>query len=228
VVPSAIEDERERFAVIGEMAAEMAHELRNVLLTISSSAHVGRLAVARGDAHGAEPHFAKIEKNASAANDIVDDVMGLARGEPIETQRAPLVELVAAARSEFGFGSARWDDDAIPAGLNVRAHPRLFARLLHAIYDNAILASAPRVPTVVTRAWTIGGRVVIEIADDGPGVPETIAVRIFEPLATAREGGTGLGLALARRIAAAHQGTLVLGDSGNGGAAFRVELPELT
>jgi signal transduction histidine kinase len=228
VVPSTIEDERERLAVIGEMAAEMAHELRTVLLTISSSAHVGRLAVARGDAHGAEPHLAKIERNASAANEIVDDVMGLARGEPIDTQPASLVEIVAAARSELGFGSARWEDDAIPPGLYVRAHLRLFARLLHIIYDNAILASAPRVPTVVTRAWTIAGRVVIEVADDGPGVPEAIAVRIFEPLVTAREGGSGLGLALARRIAAAHGGTLVLGESENGGAAFRVELPELT
>lgn len=223
-----MEDERERLAVIGEMAAEMVHELRNVLLTISSSAHVGRLAIARGDAWGAEPHLAKIERNASAANDIVDDVMGLARGEPIARQRVPFVEIVTAARSEVGFGSARWDDHEIPPGLNVRAHPRLLARLLHAIYDNAIRASTPRVPTVATRAREVAGRVVIEVADDGPGVPEAISERIFEPLVTAREGGVGLGLALARRIAAAHGGTLALAESENGGAAFRVELPELT
>jgi signal transduction histidine kinase len=228
VVPSTAEDERERLAVIGEMAAEMAHELRNVLLTISSSAHVGRLAAARGDAPGAEPHLVKIEKNASVAHNIVDDVMGLARGEPIDKQPAPLLEIVAAARAEVGVGAARWDDGAIPIGMLVHAHPRLFARLLHVIYDNAIRASAPRMPTVSTRAWTAAGRVVVEIADDGPGVPEAIAVRIFDPLVTGREGGNGLGLALARRIAVAHGGSVVLGESQNGGAAFLVELPGLT
>jgi two-component system, NtrC family, sensor histidine kinase PilS len=228
VVPSTTEDERERLAVIGEMAAEMAHELRNVLLTISSSAHVGRLAVARGDAPGAEPHLAKIEKNASVAHNIVDDVMGLARGEPMDTQLAPLLEIVAAARAEVNLGAAHWEDASIPAGLLVRAHPRLFARLLHVVYDNAIRASAPRPPTVITRAWTLEDRVVVEIADDGPGVPDAIAVRIFSPLVSAREGGSGLGLALAKRIAAAHGGTLELATSQNGGATFRVELPGLT
>jgi signal transduction histidine kinase len=65
----------------------------------------------------------------------------------------------------------------------------------------------------------------MEIADDGPGVPEAIVARIFEPLVTGREGGSGLGLALARRIATAHGGTLKLAASGGGGATFRVELP---
>ena len=59
-------------------------------------------------------------------------------------------------------------------------------------------------------------------------VPEAIAVRIFDPLVTGREGGNGLGLALARRIAVAHGGNVVLGESQNGGAAFLVELPGLT
>jgi signal transduction histidine kinase len=225
VVACVTEEERERLAAIGEMAAEIAHELRNVLLTISSSAHVGRLAAARGDAFGAEPHLVTIEKNARVAHNIVDDVMDLARGEPMDTVPAVLHEIVAAARLEVDHGAAHWEDTAIPAGMLVRAHPRLFARLLHVVYDNAIRASAPRAPTVVTRAWTLENRVVVEVADDGPGVPDAIAGRIFDPLVTARQGGSGLGLALARRIAVAHGGTLELVASLNGGATFRVELP---
>jgi len=227
VVPSGAEDERERLAVIGEMAAEMAHELRNALQTISSSAYVGRLEAARGDASAAEPHLAKIERHAGFAHTIVDDVMALARGEPIDTQWAPLLDLVVEARAEVGPRAARWDDAAIPSGLLVRAHRRLFTRLLHALYDNAIRASAPREPTVTTRAWTGSGRVVVEIADDGPGVPGAIAARVFDPLVTARPGGSGLGLALARRIAVAHGGTIELTGSENAGATFRVDLPGL-
>jgi signal transduction histidine kinase len=66
---------------------------------------------------------------------------------------------------------------------------------------------------------------VIEVTDDGPGVPNDIAARVFDPLVTARPGGTGLGLPLARRIAAAHGGSIALVDRTGEGATFRLELP---
>jgi signal transduction histidine kinase len=167
------EDEaRERLAVMGEIAAEVAHELRNVLQVISASAYVARQEAARGDASAALPHVAKIE----------------------------------------------------PHDLRVRAHPGLLARLFHVLYENAIHATAPRAPRIVTRAGARDGRVTIDVVDDGPGIPEHIAAHVFEPLVSARPGGTGLGLALARRIAAAHGGSLTL-VAGGPGATFRLELP---
>jgi signal transduction histidine kinase len=79
-------------------------------------------------------------------------------------------------------------------------------------------------PSIATRARRTSERVIIEVADDGPGVPRDIATTIFDPLVTARPGGTGLGLALARRIVAAHGGSITLVDAGPG-ATFRIELP---
>jgi signal transduction histidine kinase len=98
------------------------------------------------------------------------------------------------------------------------------SRLLHALYENAILASAPRAPTISTRACVDGDAVLVEVADDGPGVSPEIAARIFDPLVTGRSGGSGLGLALARRIVAAHGGSIVLADS-QAGACFRIRIP---
>jgi signal transduction histidine kinase len=153
--------------------------------------------------------------------------MALARGETAFAEPVLLVEVVVAAREDLPERAADYDDRIDPAQLRVRAHQGLLARCLHVLYENAIAASAPRVPKIQTRAWAEDGRVIIEVADDGPGVPPDIASTIFEPLVTARAGGTGLGLALARRVVAAHAGTIALlaREEGATGATFRVELP---
>jgi signal transduction histidine kinase len=136
-----------------------------------------------------------------------------------------VAELVVAARAEIPRGAASWDDAISPAGLRVRAHPGLVARVLHALYDNALHVSAPRPPSIVTRARSESGRVVVEVSDDGPGIPPELAPRIFEPLVTGRKGGSGLGLAMAKRIMAAHGGSIALVSSEPGrGALFRIEL----
>jgi signal transduction histidine kinase len=222
---------RERLVVVGEIAAEVAHELRNLLQIISGSAYVARQEVERGDAVAARPHVDKIERHARLAHAVVDDLMALARGEPLRSESVPVAEVLVAARAELAASSASWQDTIEPADLRVRAHPGLLARLLHVLYENSIQACAPRAPTIVTGVRTEGGLIVIEVVDDGPGVPGAIEGRVFEPLVTARPGGTGLGLALARRIAKAHGGSITLlrdGSVGGGGAAgakFRIALP---
>ena len=209
---------RERLVVIGEIAAEIAHELRNVLQVISASAYL-----ARQDPHASLPHVTKIEKNARLAHSIVDDLMALARGDALHVEPILLAEAIVASRSDLE-GAATWLDVIEPHDLRIRAHAGLAMRLLHVLYENAVAASAPRPPTITTRAHADGVRVVIEVADDGPGVPAAIAAHVFEPLVTGRAGGTGLGLALAKRIAAAHAGSVALVDSPSG-ATFRLELP---
>jgi signal transduction histidine kinase len=220
---------RERLVALGEIAAEVAHELRNVLQIVSSSAYVARQDVERGDATAAGPHVAKVEKYARIAHTIVDDLMLLARGDALSPEPVLMAEVLVAARVDVAAGTAEWDDRIDPYDLRVEVHPGLLARLLHVLYENAVHASAkaPRI-TTVARAEPDG--FVIEVRDDGPGVPADVAPRVFDPLFTARRGGTGLGLALARRIAAAHGGSIVLADAVAGeaegtGACFRIVLP---
>ena len=216
------DEKQARLVAIGEIAAEVAHELRNALQIISANVYL-----AKQDLTKSEPHLGKIERSARLAHGIIDDLMALARGEPAHAEPVLFVEVMVASREDLPEAGAIFEDLIAPVRLEVRAHQGLLARCLHVLYENAIAASAPRAPTIVTRAWAENGQVVIEVADDGPGVPVEIASTIFEPLVTARAGGTGLGLALARRVVAAHAGTIALLDNGAGhtGATFRVELP---
>jgi signal transduction histidine kinase len=224
----SVEDDaaRERLAMLGQIAAEIAHELRNVLQVISASAFVARQEVGRGDARAAFPHVTKIERNAHIAHAIVDDLMAMARGEPLHTEPLLLSELISAARTDLPPGCARWEDVLSAPDLRVRAHGGLFVRLLHGLYDNAIQASAPRPPSILTRAAIAEGRAIIDVVDDGPGVAEELAARLFDPLVTGRAGGTGFGLSLARRIATAHGGTIAFVAGRGVGATFRVALPQ--
>lgn len=218
---------QERLAAIGEIAAEVAHELRNALQIVSANVYL-----ARQNPTAAEPHLSKIERSARLAHGIVDDLMALARGEPAHAEPIRLADVLMLAREMLPEPGADFDDRVTPHDLEVRAHLGLASRLLHALYENAIKACAPRRPKIVTRAAVrqVDGKdgVVIEVTDDGPGVPAEIAGTLFEPLVTARSGGTGLGLALARRIADAHGGSIRLASakgSGDEGATFDVVFP---
>jgi signal transduction histidine kinase len=211
---------RERLVAIGEIAAEVAHELRNALQIVSANVYLARQNLA-----ASEPHLAKIERSARVAHGIVDDLMALARGEPAHAEPVSLADVLVLAREILPEPGADFDDQLEPADLAVRAHLGLASRLLHALYENSIRAAAPRRARVTTRAERISeGRVAIIVADDGPGVPPEIAGTLFEPLVTKSAGGTGLGLALARRIVDAHGGTIALVPTTTG-ATFRIELP---
>jgi signal transduction histidine kinase len=220
--PSESAAGQERLAAIGEIAAEIAHELRNALQIISANAYL-----AKQDLSKSAPQLDKIERSARLAHGIVDDLMMLARGEPVLAEPVPFGEIVRAAREDMGEGGATYRELIDPVELEVRAHQGLLSRCLHVLYENAIGASAPRIPHIETRAWSVADRFVIEVSDDGPGIPPEIAATVFEPLVTARAGGAGLGLALARRVIAAHAGTIALVPNADGekGATFRIELP---
>ncbi len=209
----------ERLRAIGEISAGIAHELRNVLQIIGASAYVAQKYPAQ-----AAVHLAKIERNARHAQGIVDDLMALARGEPAREELVPIAKLAAMAREELEPGAAIFEDDV--GLLSVRAHPGLLCRLLHVLYDNAIQASRPATPRIVTRGRTAGDRVIVEVSDDGPGIPEDIRSSLFDALVSRRPGGTGLGLALARRIADAHGATLRLAEGGDRGATFEITFEE--
>ena len=213
--------ELERLAAIGEVTGSAVHELRNALQVAATSVW---LAKQPGSQAQAAAHLAKAERAIRTAQGVVDAVLGLARGERLIGESVAVTELLTDARADLE-GSANWVDDV--GEVRLRGSPVLLARVFHVLYENAIAIVGPNVK-LLTKARTLGERVRIDVADDGPGIASGVG-DVFQPLVSGREGGTGLGLSLARRIVAAHDGTLrVLGDGEErilAGAQFVIELP---
>ncbi|MFN3389954.1 MAG: sensor histidine kinase [Allosphingosinicella sp.] len=112
-----------------------------------------------------------------------------------------------------------------PPTLTMDADPDLMCQVLINLLRNAGEAAAghSEAPAVsLSFEFVSGGRVQIEVADNGPGVPETLQQDVFLPFFTTKEKGTGVGLSLARQVVLAHRGSIVLGRSDGGGALFRI------
>jgi signal transduction histidine kinase len=98
-------------------------------------------------------------------------------------------------------------------------------QLLRAFSNLALNAAQAGARMLKIDARRENGLVVIDVADDGPGIPDQVRGRLFQPFATSSRGGTGLGLVIAREIIHAHGGELTLAESGVHGTTFRIDLP---
>jgi two-component system sensor kinase FixL len=230
-----------RLATMGEMAAAIAHELNQPLSAIANyaSAAARILPMATGPDADAESQddvrsaLAQISSQALRAgevirrlrslvqkrdqrredvsvNDLVDEVMAFSRGDA----RLHNVEL----RTEVAAGLPALHADGIQIQqviLNlVRNSIEAFSG--HALADREVV-----IRTRVERDSDI----VIEVADNGCGIPKDLVAQVFDPFCTTKETGTGLGLAISRSIAEAHRGSLSYRDNEPHGACFQLRLP---
>jgi signal transduction histidine kinase len=221
----------ERLAALGGRAAEVAHELRNALSVLETSLHLARRALkASPESAKAEPHLARMGEQIHAGQSIVREVLDEAR-DSIELAPVDLRSLVL----EVIGGVTRPEHlsiDADVARVRVVIDARQVRQLLINLVRNAIEAlapsrSTPRPGTIrILGALASSGSVLqLCVEDDGPGIDAAIAPRLFQPFATGKRGGTGLGLALCRRIAEAHGGAICAEPITPRGTRMKVTLP---
>jgi signal transduction histidine kinase len=224
--------ENEKLAAIGRLAAGIAHEVRNPLGVIRSSAAMVRDHFAPGDdAHRA---CGFILDEIDRLDGLIASLLAFARPTALRVRPAALSEVVARATALAGEALRKRDGKLVQAlaapEAELAVDPDLIAQLLLGLVTNAAEAIEPG-GHVELRARVEPAAVVLAVADDGPGVPEADRGRVFEPFYTTKASGTGLGLAMAERIARAHGGELrVVPGAGAGpggrGACFELVLPQ--
>jgi signal transduction histidine kinase len=217
--------EADRLAAVGELAASVAHEVRNPLTGIRSLAQ--RMASEDLDAERWRRYSAVIVTEVDRVDRIVGNLLSLARREPAHgwsgrpTPLEPLFQdlaLLTAARAQRA--GVRVDVDA---GDTVAPAPReALAQALLNLLLNAIRHSPAGGEVRMTARP--GDPVEIRVRDQGPGVPAAERASIFEPFHTGSAGGTGLGLSVVRRLARELAWELSVDDAPDGGAVFRIRI----
>ncbi|MCE9637942.1 MAG: hypothetical protein K8T90_19755 [Planctomycetes bacterium] len=215
----------ERLRSLGELASGTAHEIRNPLSGIRGAAEV-----LANDATPPEVRreFAQLLDGEVARLDrVVRNFLDFAR--PPQADVAPL-DLRAAVDAVFllVIGEARNRGvtltSDIPPGLAAQADGDLLRQVLLNVVLNA-LQSQPRGGRVVVTAARDAKSVAIDVTDAGGGVPEALRKTLFDPYVSGREGGTGLGLAVAARLVETMSGAITLATTGPHGSTFRITLP---
>ncbi|HSN25596.1 MAG TPA: ATP-binding protein [Kofleriaceae bacterium] len=208
--------EREkRLAALGEMSAVLAHEIKNPLASLKGNAQLLASALEEGKP---KQKATRVVDEAVRLEKLVADLLAFVRTGELHRARFNPARLIPdAIESDTTEAPATWSLD--------EARMR---QVLANLVENGQAAGGPVTVRVAQEPARAGRatRLVIEVADKGPGVPADDRERIFEPFFTKKTRGTGLGLAIARRIVEQHGGTISVHDGTSGGAVFRIEIPE--
>ena len=232
---------RDRLAALGEMAAAIAHEVKNPLAGIQIMA--GLLKRQVKDSEDAQSILNDIINEAKMANTIVVDVLEFVRPLSLQVEEVSVPVMLVDALAKYESHVADSDvevttdiDESLPS---IRSDHTMLRQLFTNLLINAFEALEGRGLVGITARFvpnedmqvTVGepppdaGTVVVVVEDDGPGIPADVTEKIFSPFFTTKPRGSGLGLAIVRKIVHAHDGRIDVGAPPGGGTRFEITLP---
>lgn len=224
--------QNEKMAALGTLLATIAHELNNPLSVIMHQSTLLQSELKEDPRQGRATSILQAVSNCSR---IVKNFLALARHDPPRRVPASINDVVRAATDLIAYGLRSEEIDLnleltepMP---DVAADPEQLERVVLNFVSNALYAlrsrPTPRTITIRSSVDVVGDRVLLEIADNGGGIPPEIRSRIFDPFFTTKPigQGTGLGLSLCHGIISAHNGTVAVSSEVDSGTTFVISLP---
>ncbi|MEM9489549.1 MAG: ATP-binding protein, partial [Myxococcota bacterium] len=216
----------ERLAVVGTLAAGVAHEIRNPLAAISGSIELLR-ADPRTDEDG-RALMDIVTREVDRLNTLITDLLDYTNPQPRQLLRFDVRELLRETLTVFeqdrsyGHITVTLDDRTDEQAVFVRADPSRIRQVLWNLLRNAATAARSRVTIELARGPS---QVTVAVADDGSGIDPENLPRVFDPFFTTKARGSGLGLATCHSIITEHGGEIRVTSTLGQGSRFAVELP---
>jgi len=214
---------KDKIYTIGEMSARLAHDLQNPLTIIKNTVDLLRLNQPNADEKIIEGHE-RIDRAASRMSQIIREVLDYVRTSDLMMEKTSLTDLLK----------------NVSSGLDIPSRIKIIfpvedvdvygdVKQLETVFSNLILNASQAISgngRIMIQAAEIDDETVIDIIDNGHGIEKETIPKIFEPLFTTKQHGTGLGLASCKSIIEAHGGTIECSSILNKGTVFTVRLPK--
>lgn len=212
----------EHLASLGEMSAIVAHEIRNPLTTLKGYAQLlaEQTTVETSQRHKAD----KVVAEALRLEELTRSLLDFVRSGSI--QRVPTAPKALAQEAMSGLDRNRIILRAEGAPASFSLDPVRMRQVLVNLLQNA-LEIAPQDSAVEFEVREEHGRLLMAVRDRGPGIPPAAEGKLFRPFSTFKAKGTGLGLAVSKRIVELHGGTILGRNREGGGAEFELRLPKV-
>ncbi len=227
----------EDLAMLGELAAGIAHEIRNPLASISGSIQVLNDSLSKEDVHINQRLMGIILREISRLNHLVNDFLNFARPQKIEIEEFNLSQLIMDTLYIFQNSQSRAQYIDVKTkffnSLKIRSDPQQLKQVFWNIFLNACEAMPKGGVICVStdKLRELNGKdelidsVIVKVEDNGPGIDPKIITDIFNPFSTTKKDGSGLGLAIVKRIVEGLGGKVSGQNLANGGAVITILLP---
>jgi signal transduction histidine kinase len=221
----------EQRALLGEVTAIFAHEVRNLTNTISAGLQFMAYNLPTEDPN--QEIISRMKQDCDRLEELMKTVLTFSRTTEYDMEPVDIGLLASRLldRLRPRLVSANIEhhlqiDGSLPP---VNGNPRALEQVFNNLYTNAIQAMEAKGGTLAVKIHSQKNHaerqsILVDIGDNGPGIPRELQERIFQPFVTTKSGGTGLGLAIAKRIVTAHKGTIQV-TSFPGGTVFHLNFP---
>ena len=214
-----------RLTSIGELSARIAHDLRNPLSVLKNTFELLELDLSEVKTESIKNKMSRIERAITRMNHQVENVLDYVKEKPLKLETTSINSILHYVLERINIPLdivINLPKDDLKIKCDFEKLEIVFINLI----TNAIQVMSNK-GEINIRTEFVGNTCVIDVEDNGPGVPSELIEKIFDPLFTTRQIGTGLGLPSCKTIVEAHKGTIKVVSSLGKGAIFRIELPQI-